>query len=106
VAASFNKLNDIVSNLRSGAPRVVATTAQTIAANARNSAPIRTGALRASITAASAGGTQWEVTASAPYAGYVEFGTAQHGAAQPFLIPAAHQQEQPFIHDIADLLKP
>jgi HK97 gp10 family phage protein len=44
---------------------------------ARENAPVRTGRLRESITVSRHGKLAYVVEASAPYAGYVEFGTSR-----------------------------
>ncbi len=48
-----------------------------VAAKARDYAPVRTGRLRESIESKRAGRLRYLVRASAPYAGYVEFGTSR-----------------------------
>jgi HK97 gp10 family phage protein len=48
-----------------------------VAARARDYAPVRTGRLRESIESRRAGRLKYVVRASAPYAGYVEFGTSR-----------------------------
>ena len=70
---------------------VVQRTASGLEADARSSAPVRTGALRDSIHA-SGSGTEWSVEASAPHALFVEFGTYKD-APQPFLFPHADRAE-------------
>ncbi|MEL7626983.1 MAG: HK97-gp10 family putative phage morphogenesis protein [Anaerolineaceae bacterium] len=57
--------------------------------------PVDTGKLMNSITVTSEG-TTGIVTASADYAGYVEFGTYKMGA-QPYMYPAAKDIEPQFI---------
>lgn len=58
-----------------------------IVQEAKNNAPVRTGTLRDSIAAGEPEETGktvvGQVGASAPYAGYVEYGTGQRGAAGP-----------------------
>lgn len=63
---------------------------------ARELAPERTGTLKASIQS-SVGGLQGRVFTDLRYAPYVEFGTAQHGGPQPFLIPAAEEWEKKYV---------
>jgi HK97 gp10 family phage protein len=58
-----------------------------IAERAAELAPVDTGELRGSIGPQRLGGG-WAVVASAPHAGYVEYGTSKM-AAQPYLRPAA-----------------
>ncbi|GBC68389.1 hypothetical protein HRbin01_00070 [archaeon HR01] len=56
-------------------------------AAARELCPVRTGRLRASIKASREGPLLYVVEASAPYAGYVEFGTSKMPP-KPFMGPA------------------
>ena len=72
--------------------------ADTVAEAARASCPVDTGALRASISA-SADGNSASVTAGAPYAAYVEFGTCKM-AAQPFLVPALLNNADAVVREI------
>ncbi|MCD8391211.1 MAG: HK97 gp10 family phage protein [Firmicutes bacterium] len=53
---------------------------------ARELCPVDTGYLKSSISSSVDGGAAY-VSAGAPYAAYVEFGTSK-AAAQPFLVPA------------------
>lgn len=99
----FNRFPEIQGNLRSQAGRAVSETAKAIAADAQGAAPVLTGALRASIQAAQAGTFAWRVTAGAPYAIYVETGSG-HGPAQPFLIPAAHQEQPAMLAKLASYI--
>ena len=65
--------------------------AQNTALQARTSAPRRTGALRASVFAASAEGGA-KASASVPYAALIELGSLRRPA-RPFLLPAARQAD-------------
>ncbi|MEM4417831.1 MAG: HK97 gp10 family phage protein [Nitrososphaerota archaeon] len=58
-----------------------------VEAAARELCPVRTGRLRASIKAGREGPLRYVVEASAPYAGYVEFGTSRMPP-KPFMGPA------------------
>jgi HK97 gp10 family phage protein len=86
VRVTNNRLNQIASALPGAADYATELAADAIVTRARQLVPVRTGALKASITKAGGGG-DWIVTATAAYAGYVEFGT-RYMAAQPYLRPA------------------
>lgn len=79
------------TNLRALVQRVqvqrVELVAQAIANEAIQLAPVDTGELMQSIRARAITETKWRVTAHAPHALYVEFGTYKTRA-QPFLRPA------------------
>lgn len=75
-----------------------------VAAAAQARAPVRTGALRDSITPVPDPESGFaRVTAQAPHAGYVEFGTSDTPA-QPFLRPAADSSRSGVIAAIAAAL--
>lgn len=68
--------------------------ARDVADDAQRFAPVRTGALRASIHAEPVdGGDSVKVAASAEYAGYVELGT-RNMAPQPYLKPALYRKRE------------
>lgn len=92
-----NRFPEIAAQLASGAGKAVQETSTAIAATARSLAPKLTGTLAGSIEVQSTGPTSAEVTATAPYALYVEFGTG-HGPAQPFMTPAG-EQGRPLLTD-------
>jgi len=75
---------------RAAATRAMEKTAEAVAEAARAEAPVKTGALRDSIT--SEGGT---ISVGEPYALFVEIGTHRMPA-QPFLTPAMEQTEELF----------
>lgn len=68
----------------------LAKTAHDVELGAKQTAPVDTGNLRASIAAAG-GGLTWRVTAAAHYAAYVELGTRKMSA-KPYLVPALRTQ--------------
>ena len=71
---------------------LLALTAESVANDAKDLAPVDSGRLRASIAVApTLSGDGYAVTASAPYAGLVEFGSSTR-AAQPFLRPALYRR--------------
>ena len=83
----LGRLASLPGSLQEASLRAAQTAAQEAAAQARSMAPVRTGALRASIAAAPAPrGAQ--AAASCPYAAIVELGSLR-SAAQPYLLPGA-----------------
>lgn len=69
-------------------------TAMEAANRARSRAPVRTGRLRGSIQTLTAS-AESKVQVTAPYAGYVEFGTRRMRA-QPFLRPSVQEVQHLF----------
>lgn len=87
----------------SGGADATIDTASRIEDDAKSMAPVRTGELQRSITTeVLAGGLNVEVGATAPYAGFVEFGTSTM-APQPFMAPAADRNVDNYIDDLADV---
>jgi HK97 gp10 family phage protein len=72
---------------REAGAATVAKAAAMMVAEARRLAPVRTGRLRDSITARQLGPMSWEVSAEAPYAFFVEYGSRGRPA-RPFFRPA------------------
>jgi hypothetical protein len=97
VRVVFDRFPEIIAKLEVGGDQAVQATAEAIASQARSSAPHLTGALASSIGVVSEGASHAAVTADIRYAAYVEYGTAKHGAAQPYLTPAAHNEEPNFM---------
>lgn len=73
--------------------------AEATADDARQLAPVRTGALRSSIEA-TISGTRAEVGPTASYAPFVEFGTYKD-APQPFMGPAISKHEEDLATELA-----
>lgn len=98
VQVVYNHLPEIAMNMRSYAGRVTAESARAIANRAKSLAPEDHGDLKDSIEPRQVGPMHWEVVADIRYAGYVEYGThhPEHGPAQPYMTPAAHQEEPAF----------
>ena len=92
----FNDFPKIAAELPAKTGAAVTETATAIESAAKAAVPVLTGTLQASIQAEPTGPSTATVSASAPYAGFVEYGTGR-GPAQPFLTPAAHQQEPALI---------
>lgn len=91
VRVVFNHLPAIAAQLPASAGTAVQETCNQLADTARSLAPVLTGALRDSITVEADGPTSGTVSATARHALYKEYGTAKHGAAQPFMTPAGEQ---------------
>jgi hypothetical protein len=104
VRVLMNRFPEIAATMAGKADSAVGNTAERIASEAQGSAPRlqpgtmvitprSPGELAASISAHQVSAGHWEVEATAEYAAYVEYGTAEHGGPQPYLVPAAHHQE-------------
>jgi HK97 gp10 family phage protein len=72
---------------REAGAATVAKAAKMMVAEAQRRAPVDTGRLRDSIQARQLGPLAWEVSAEAPYAEFVEYGTSTNPA-QPYFRPA------------------
>lgn len=93
----FNHFPEIQAGMEPRAGKAVAETARAVADAAKGRVPVDTGALQASIQAASAGASyQWVVTANTAYALFVEYGTG-NGPAQPYMVPSAESEQNPFL---------
>lgn len=72
---------------------------------AQRNAPVDTGNLRRSIVLSIRdGGMTAEVTATADYSAYVEYGT-RYMEAQPYMLPAFNVQKDIFVDDLKRALK-
>src|SRR5437773_2523452 len=78
----FNRIPEVQLELEARVQELADHAAEITAEEARARAPVLTGRLRDSI-----GAEGGRVTVGAPYAAFVEYGTA-HNAAEPFLTPA------------------
>lgn len=87
VELKFNRLPELIRRIESGAGDVVAKAALDIEADAKQFAPVDTGALRNSIKAEQLAALSWIVAVGVEYGVYQEFGT-RHMAPQPYLVPA------------------
>lgn len=81
-----SRLDQIVDKLPEAAAMVAEAAAEAVAKKAQSYAPVRTGALRASIQKVGSG-IHWMVTALVAYAAFVEWGT-RYMAARPYMRPA------------------
>jgi HK97 gp10 family phage protein len=97
-----NNLPRITSRLPKRVSEIVKKTAFAIESEAKQLAPVDTGALRNSIQTHIDGPLKAEVGSVLEYAEYQEYGTRhQHGT--PFLTPAADKQKKEFQKDLRDL---
>lgn len=86
VRVKHDKLDKVIAALPSSASYATELAADAVVSKAKSLVPVRTGALRDSITKAG-GGASWIVTATQHYAAFVEFGT-RFMSARPYLRPA------------------
>lgn len=85
-----NRFPQVIRALEDRADLIVRKTAMDLEARAKMRAPVDTGVLRASISAAAVGPRHWRVTVGADYGWYLEMGT-RFMRAQPYLGPAADE---------------
>lgn len=111
IDVDVSEVLDLAADLVSGAAKVateagdaVSDAADELRSDAQSAAPVLTGALRQSITAEGSG-TDWEVSAGARYAVYVEMGTSKM-APQPFLFPFVAKTQRGLEQDMAKLGDP
>jgi HK97 gp10 family phage protein len=97
VELKLSRLRRVLQGEKAAIDRGANAYAEAVRDLAEQLAPYRTGALRESIHVEPGDvAGSYQVVASAPYAVFVEYGTA-HAAAQPFLTPAAeHTAPLPF----------
>ena len=86
VRVTKDRLDQVIAAIPGGADYATELAADGVINRARAIVPVRTGALKSSITKIGGGGF-WIVTAETHYAGFVEWGT-RFMAAQPYLRPA------------------
>lgn len=91
----YNNIPSIVLKINSESQRVAYDTARSIAAGARQRAPVRTGYLKRSIEVIP-NRPGFTVQAGAPYAAFVEYGTATQRA-RPFMRPSVETSKQSFL---------
>lgn len=96
VIVKANLLPNFASELQKKVDKAVGEIAKNVADTAKTLAPVKTGALRDSIYSYEVSDGEYEVTAGAEYATFVEWGTV-YSAAQPFLRPAyeLHKEDVP-----------
>lgn len=94
-----------ISNaVENGLEGVIKDVAEIVVDKAQMLAPVRSGALRASIMVLDTAEDYAIVGALAPYAGFVEFGTSRMGA-QPFMRPALAFVEQIFSKELFEAIE-
>lgn len=91
----LGKIDLTNAKMRKAIKELVGKTALNIQLGAKRRCPVRTGALRNSITVDFYGTMSAEIGPHMPYAPYVEFGTRKM-AAQPFLFPAFEEEKPKF----------
>lgn len=92
----YNIIPELIAAVEVEAQRKAAETAKKIEVDAKARAPVKTGHLRSSIVAQSAGKEAF-VAAEAEYAAFVEFGTYKM-AARPYLSPAVEANKAEFLN--------
>ena len=101
--ALIRRITAAESKIAAGAAEICAYTAEGAAGAARENVPVETGALRGSIASA-AQGLSAAVTAAAPYAAIVEYGTSRM-APRPYMYPAAQAVRGDFLMKMRALAK-
>lgn len=92
---------DAIAERRPRIRRAIETTGREIEREAKERAPVKTGALRRSIGFTMESDTAGIVRVGQPYGVHIEYGTRYMGA-RPFLTPAVELQRQPFVKRIKD----
>ena len=92
------RLEMLIPAMEGVAAEAVYASAGRCAEIARDLVPVDNGALQGSIDARATGEYSASVTASAPYAAMVEYGTSKM-AAQPYMLPAAHRAAESFFEN-------
>jgi HK97 gp10 family phage protein len=111
VTVSVSGVNKVVRELdlriarvRQAVKEQVAKSALNIQLGAKKRCPVRTGALRNSITVDFYGALSAEIGPHMPYAAYVEYGTRKMRA-QPYLFPAFEEERLRFEEGLARAVK-
>lgn len=95
VKETLGRIDLTNAKLRKAVKEQVGKSALNIQLGAKQRCPVRTGALRNSITVDFYGIMSAQIGPHMPYAPYVEFGTRKM-AAQPFLFPAFEEEKPKF----------
>lgn len=104
VKEAIVKLNSLDKKTSKKLHKLVLTSAIKIHNKAKEKAPVRTGALRNSITYELEDEYTAKIGAYMPYAIYVEFGTRKMEA-RPYLTPAFEEVEKEFKEKLAEILR-
>lgn len=97
VEETIAKLSVMNTKARKAVEQQIAESALNIQMGAKKRCPVRTGALRNSITVDFYGKMSAQIGPHMPYAAYVEYGTKKM-AAQPYLFPA-FEEERPKLEE-------
>lgn len=95
ITVTKNLAPELIKQIKLQGPRIVASIAQGIEAQAKLKAPVDTGFLRNSIQATPKGAFEWNVTVGAEYGAYLEFGTVKMSA-RPYFTPAVELMRPQF----------
>lgn len=104
LVVSRNQFAKIGAELGPKVTKVVVATALAVEAEAKASAPVKTGNLRRSIHTVPIDATHAQVGTDVEYAPFVEYGT-RHAHAQPYLTPAVEHARAPFLAALSRLFR-
>ena len=105
VSITHNRFPEIAAKLPRETSAVVRKTAFDVEAQAKQTVPVDTGALKNSISTTMESDLTAIVAPHTEYAVFVEFGTSRGSPAQPYMTPAAEALRGPFESAITHLLK-
>ena len=100
-----HQLEASTADIRARSAQAVRLVGSKVERDAKIAAPVDTGNLRNSISTRISGNantSRAEVSASANYAAFVEFGTSRMSP-QPFMVPSFERNKQPFIDALTQL---
>lgn len=98
----MDKVRPTRKRVREATEQAVERAARNIEGGAKARAPVRTGNLRASISAEKTADLEWTVSVAAEYAAYVNYGT-RHTAPNPFFTQAVEAAMPEFIAELATI---
>lgn len=104
VVVSRNEFAKIAAGLGPRVTKVVIATALAVEAEAKTTAPVKTGNLRRSIHTVPLDATHAQVGTDVEYAPYQEYGT-RNVPAHPFLTPAVEHARAPFLAALARVFR-
>lgn len=102
IIVKSDRLPELIARLPDAVNQILARTALSIEAEAKQRAPVRTGYLRNSIQASEVSQLAWRIGVGAEYGVFVEMGTRYQGA-RPFLTPAVEHARGNFASDFRAL---
>jgi len=102
IVIKYNNLPKLAAKLPEAVHEFVSKAAHDVEANAKAVVPVRTGALKNSITTEFTSPTRAVVAPHMDYAAYVEFGTRRQRA-KPYMRPAAERVRPAFIEALRRL---